>query len=187
MSFLSKAWKAVRGVVAPAIGSAIGGPAGGVIGSLLAGGSKVPSMVAPVVSATPPASPNWGAFGGAMPGGSTLQPAMAVLPGAGRALMPLTGAAAGGLGRAVGYAAGRATRAAMNYCKRNPQWCASIGGMAAVEAMVRSGQLPAPKRRRGRGISATELRAFKRVAKFTSKYCAPVRRAMSAPALRKGR
>lgn len=183
MSFLSKAWKAVRGVVAPAIGTAIGGPAGGVIGGLLAGSSKVPSVLSPVPSAAPAASPNWGAFNG----GSTLQPAMAVLPGAGRALMPLTGAAAGSLGRAVGFAAGRATRAAMNYCKRNPQWCASIGGMAAVEAMVRSGQLPAPKRRRGRGITATELRAFKRVAKFTSKYCAPVRRAMSAPALRKGR
>lgn len=183
MSFLSKAWKAVRGVVAPVIGTAIGGPAGGAIGSLLAGSSKVPNVVNPAASAVP-AAPNWGAFSN---GGSTLQPAMAVLPGAGRALMPLTGAAAGGLGRAVGYAAGRATRAAMNYCKRNPQWCASIGGMAAVEAMVRSGQLPAPKRRRGRGITATELRAFKRVAKFTSKYCAPVRRAMSAPALRKGR
>lgn len=178
----------MRGVVAPIVGGAIGGPAGAAIGGLLGGTSRVPSVIAPQPSSATPAGVNWGAFNQpvAAPGGSMLQPAMAIAPAA-RALMPLTGAAAGGLGRAVGYAAGRATRAAMNYCKRNPQWCASIGGMAAVEALVRNGQLPAPKRRRGRGISATELRAFKRVAKFTSKYCAPVRRAMSAPALRKGR
>jgi hypothetical protein len=109
---------------------------------------------------------------------------MKALPGVG-AVMGSAGLV--GAARTVGYAAGRIYAAASSYCRRNPQWCATVGGMAAVEAMVRSGQLPAPKRRRGRGITATELRNFKRVAKFTSKYCAPVRRAMSAPVMRKGR
>lgn len=112
-----------------------------------------------------------------MAGGMILK----ALPGIG------AGVGVAGLARGAGYAAGRIYAAASSYCRRNPQWCATVGGMAAVEAMVRSGQLPAPKRRRGRGITATELRNFKRVAKFTSKYCAPVRRAMSAPVMRKGR
>jgi hypothetical protein len=106
------------------------------------------------------------------------------LPGVGKVM---GGSALAGTAYAVGKSAGRIFAAASSYCRRNPQWCATVGGMAAVEAMVRSGQLPAPKRRRGRGITATELRNFKRVAKFTSKYCAPVRRAMSAPVMRKGR
>jgi hypothetical protein len=179
MSFLSKVWKGVRGAVAPVIGGAIGGPAGAAIGAALGGTAKVPSAIAPQVSAAPPASPpNWGAFQQV----STM-PAMAVLPRLGPGLVA-GGSALAGASRAVGYAAGRIYAAASSYCRRNPQWCATVGGMAAVEAMIRSGQLPAPKRRRGRGITATELRNFKRVARFTSKYCAPVRRAMSAPAVR---
>jgi hypothetical protein len=190
MSFLSKIWKGVRGVAAPLIGGAIGGPVGAAIGTALGGSSRVPSAIAPQVSAVPPASPvNWGALtpaafplpssggGPAMAGGMILKS----LPGIG------TAAAGAGMAYRVGKSAGRLFAAASSYCRRNPQWCASVGGMAAVEAMVRSGQLPAPKRRRGRGITATELRNFKRVAKFTSKYCAPVRRAMSAPVMRKGR
>jgi hypothetical protein len=175
VSILSKIWKGVRSVAAPLIGGAIGGPVGAAIGTALGGSARVPSAVTPIPQTSVPAAPNvnWGA----------LQPAAAVLPRIGPALL---GGATGmaGLARGAGYAAGRIYAAASSYCRRNPQWCATVGGMAAVEAMVRSGQLPAPKRRRGRGITATELRNFKRVAKFTSKYCAPVRRAMSAPALR---
>jgi len=91
------------------------------------------------------------------------------------------------MGGRLALSARRIAASAAALCRRNPQWCATIGGLAAVEAMVRSGQLPPVKRRRQRGITATELRNFKRVAKFTSKYCAPVRRAMSAPVMRKGR
>lgn len=183
MSFLSKVWKGIRGAVAPVIGTAVGGPLGGVLGGLL-GGSRVPSMANPQPAA--PAAPNWAAFGGSAPGvGSALMPAAAVIPSAGRALLPLAGAGLGGLARGAGYAAGRLAGAAASYCRRNPAWCAAIGGTAAVEGMIRAGQLPMPKRRRGRGITATELRNFKRVAKFTAKYCAPVRRAMKAPVMTK--
>jgi hypothetical protein len=89
-------------------------------------------------------------------------------------------------GRMV-VAGGRSVaRGAANLCRKYPQWCTTIGGTAAIEALMHSGQLPVPRRRRGKGITAHELKAFKRVARFTSKYCAPVHRAMKAPAVRKG-
>lgn len=92
-----------------------------------------------------------------------------------------------GRGAAVLVKGARAIpRAAISLCRKYPQWCSTIGGTVAVEALMNSGQLPPPKRRRGKGISAHELRAFKRVARFTSKYCAPVHRAMKAPAVRHG-
>lgn len=186
MSIFSKIWKGVRGIAAPLIGGAIGGPVGAAIGTALGGSARVPSAGNPQVSGAAPASPiSWASLGPLPSSGGG--PAMA--GGMIMKALPGVGAVMGGatLARSAGYAAGRIWSAASSYCRRNPQWCATVGGMAAVEAMVRSGQLPAPKRRRGRGITATELRNFKRVAKFTSKYCAPVRRAMSAPVMRKGR
>lgn len=89
-------------------------------------------------------------------------------------------------GRVVMTGARAAAKGAVNLCRKYPQWCSTIGGTAAVEALIHSGQIPAPKHRRGRGITAHELKAFKRVARFTSRYCAPVHRAMKAPAVRKG-
>lgn len=101
-----------------------------------------------------------------------------------RALPALAGV--GGAAVRVGVAgAKRVYQSAASYCRKHPGWCQTIGGIAAVESMIQSGQLPAMKSRRGRGITATELKNFKRVARFTSKYCAPVRRAMSAPAVRR--
>lgn len=124
-----------------------------------------------------------------------------VIPGAGQQLttagmFPSLGGVGTALGRSLPALAGGAVRvgvagarrvysAAAGYCRKHPQWCQTIGGIAAVEAMIGRGELPIPKRRRGKGITATELKNFKRVAKFTSKYCAPVRRAMSAPAVRR--
>ena len=175
MSFLSKAWKSVRSVVAPVIGTAVGGPVGGALGSLLGGSGSRGAVPAPSLAPMPSAMP-----------GAGFQPAafaLPALPALGGAAARLAPAVIGGAVR-VASSARRIAAGAASICRRNPQWCATIGGLAAVEALMRSGQLPVPKRRRGRGITATELRAFKRVAKFTSKYCAPVRRAMSAPAVR---
>lgn len=97
----------------------------------------------------------------------------------------LVPAAARAGGAMVVRGAKAAYRSAASYCRKHPGWCQTIGGIAAVEAMVSSGQLPVIKSRRGRGITATELKNFKRVARFTSKYCAPVRKAMKAPAMRR--
>jgi len=108
------------------------------------------------------------------------------LPGAGYtgAGMLSPGSIAAG-GRVVMGAVRAVPKAAANLCRKYPQWCATIGGTAAVEAMIHAGQLPMPKRRRTKGISGHELKAFRRVARFTSKYCAPVHRAMKAPAMRR--
>jgi len=180
---LSKLWKGVRSIAGPALGGLLGGPAGAVVGNMLAGSSsKPPSMMstgAMPVSYT--GNGNLVRVGGGSGSFGTLRP----MPGAGTG-QALQGLMTGGA-RAAGYAAGRIAASAMNYCRRNPQWCATVGGAVAVEAMIRAGQLPAMKRRRGRGITSVELRNFKRVAKFTSKYCAPVRRAMKAPVMRKAR
>ncbi len=174
---LSRLWKSVRKVVAPAIGAVLPGPIGAIAGAVLGGTSRVPSVVTPQPTAIAPAS-----FAPmALPGIG------AGMASAGMRLLPAVGAAAGGMVARGALSARRIASSAAALCRRNPSWCATIGGIAAVEAMVRSGQLPPTKRRRARGITGTELRNFKRVAKFTAKYCAPVRRAMSAPVMRKGR
>ncbi len=119
--------------------------------------------------------------------GSMMFPA---LPSIGQAIgrtLPAVGRIAGG---AVGVAAAGAraiTRSAMSYCRKHPQWCATVGGVAAVEAMISRGELPPVKRSRGRGITPRELRSFKRVSRVLSRYCAPTKRAMRAPALRGGK
>lgn len=78
-----------------------------------------------------------------------------------------------GAGRVAIAGVGRAARGAMELCRRHPAWCAQIGGTAAVAALIESGQLPAPRRRRARGITGREFRAFKRVHKVLSTFCAP--------------
>lgn len=118
-----------------------------------------------------------GGFGGAQTMALPVLPAITtaaraalprVLPGVGS----LTGPAAAGfaLGRAVAGARSVA-RAAASYCRKHPAWCASIGGLAAVEGLVRSGQLPIPKRRRARGITGRELQSFKRVSRVLNQWC----------------
>lgn len=108
------------------------------------------------------------------------QPAMSVLP----RLAPLAGRGVmGGLGYGAGRALGGArtiVRSAMSYCRRHPGWCSSIGGLAAVEALVSGGQLPPIRHRRARGISGRELSSFRRVSKTLNKWCktpAPTQRA----------
>lgn len=101
--------------------------------------------------------------------------------------LPAIGRAAGGAVRVGIAGAKKIASSAASYCRKHPGWCQTIGGIAAVEAMIQQGQLPTIKSRRGRGITATELKNFKRVARFTSKYCAPVRRAMSSRAVRGGK
>lgn len=179
MSLLSKVWKGVRSVAAPVIGSAIGGPAGAIVGGLLAGSSQPRVPAAPPPS-FPPAMPGTGLVNG-------FQPAMAVLPRTLTPLVPQIGRAAG-VAVGAGLAGARAiARSAMTYCRRHPQWCSTIGGIAAVEGLIRSGQLPPIKRRRARGITATELRNFKRVTKTLNKWCKvapPTRRAKGGRACR---
>lgn len=174
MSLLSKVFKKAKGLirkVAP-ITSLIPGPIGAIsmgASAILGPGSK--AMRASTAAAAPPTF--------SVPSTMSMLPA---LPAITRALPAVGGAAV-----RVGVAgAKRVYSAAASYCRKHPSWCSTVGGIAAVEAMIGRGELPLPKRRRGRGITATELRNFKRVAKFTSKYCAPVRKAMKAPAMRRG-
>ena len=105
--------------------------------------------------------------------------------GTARPGLPALTASAAGLGlAAVGGAVVRTgirgarsiTNSAISYCRKHPAWCSTIGGIAAVEGLVGSGQLPIVKRRRARGISASELRSFRRVARFFRGYCPTVRR-----------
>lgn len=114
-------------------------------------------------------------------------PSVGTMIGGGARVIPGLGSVGRGVARVGGAVVGSARnlyRSAASYCRKHPSWCQTVGGIAAVEAMISRGELPPVKRRRGRGISATELKNFKRVAKFTGKYCAPVRKALKAPALR---
>lgn len=79
-------------------------------------------------------------------------------------LPPLPAIVAGGTAVARMGVAGARTimNSAISLCRRNPQWCAGIGGTAAVAAMIQQGQLPTVRRRRGRGLSARDIRGFKR-------------------------
>lgn len=106
---------------------------------------------------------------------------MGALPTLTRALPAVIGAGAGMMARG----AGAVFRSAQTYCRRHPQWCATIGGTAAVGAMIESGQLPVIKRRRGRGLTPRDLRSFRRVASLIKGYCPTVRRVPTGK-LRKG-
>ncbi|HEX2980673.1 MAG TPA: hypothetical protein VHO48_10460 [Anaerolineaceae bacterium] len=127
-----------------------------------------------------PAAPSMPGLGTIMPQGMTMGGMQ--LGGA----LPAIGRVGGTLVRGGVAGAKRIYSSAASYCRKHPGWCQTIGGIAAVEALVQQGQLPVMKSRRGRGITATELKNFRRVARFTSKYCAPVRRAMSSKAVRRG-
>lgn len=173
MSLLSKIVKSVApaaatfGKLIPGIGTAVSlaGTAATAYYAAKAG-SAVPAAPAPMAL---PAFPGVGGFSTA---------------GLGSSFLPAVGRVAGTAIRVGAAGARRVASSAAAYCRKHPGWCQTIGGIAAVEAMIQNGQLPAMKSRRGRGITATELKNFKRVARFTSKYCAPVRKAMSSRALR---
>lgn len=132
-------------VAAPIAGAMLGGPVGAVVGGL---GASIGGR-----SATP---------------GSGAVASMAALPSIGA-----TGAVVGTTVRA-GIAGARAVLAsARYYCAKYPGWCISIGGLGAVQGMVQNGQLPVHRRRRARGISASEFRGFRKVHKVLSGFCAP--------------
>lgn len=168
MSLLSKVWKSVRKVAAPVIGAAIGGPVGGLIGGALAGSSASASAFA----APPPVIP-----------GAGITTAMSALPQLPR-LAGVAGAAAGVAGVAV-RGARTIAASASHYCRKYPTWCASIGGLAAVEALVGNGQLPPIKRRRRRGITPRDLQSFRRVAGLIKTYGPTARKVPSRCAPRR--
>jgi len=111
----------------------------------------------------------------------------AAMPGVGSQLAQIKGGAdvlrLGGNVAVMGSMGLRtAMRAAATYCKRQPMWCSSLpGGLGSVAQMVMNGQLPAIKRRRRRGISATDLAKFRRVATFLHKWGGMVGGAARAP------
>jgi hypothetical protein len=110
-------------------------------------------------------------FGGAVAGGG--RAVIRALPGAGRVAGSALGAATGGMVPSFGggaRGAGNVNRSAAIYCRRHPQWCTQVGGVGAVASLVGSGQLPPIRRRRGRGISSRDLRAFGRVNRLLSRF-----------------
>lgn len=96
--------------------------------------------------------------------GARTPKAASLLPSMGS--LPMLGAAAGTAVRVGMVGAKAAMRGAIQLCRRNPGWCSTIGGTAAVAAMIESGQLPAPRHRRGRGLSARDLRGFRKTVKL---------------------
>lgn len=117
-----------------------------------------------------------GPFGGVI--GSTIGGGLGSLP----KLSPLPGGGGGGfIGGAIGTAIGGAARGvsgiargASAMCAKYPQWCLGVGGVAAVANLMHSGQLPVPRRRRRRGITARDLASFRRVANLVDHYAKPV-------------
>lgn len=101
----------------------------------------------------------------------SITPAMGRIPQA-LTTLPGAGAVIAG-GAAVVRGARTVYRSAATYCRRNPAWCAQIGGTAAIAGMIQSGQLPPIRRRRGRGISSRDLRAYRRVHNLLAGFCAP--------------
>lgn len=157
-------------------------PAGGAPMSLL---GDIGRAVLPGVGAVIGAQfPSFGSAAGQAIGSSLAQISAAhrMAPAAGpqTVAFPALGAIAGTVGRAAGIAVGAVSlgvravsRSAAAYCRRNPAWCAQIGGVAAVAALVQNGQLPPMRRRRARGITASEFRGFRRVHATLSGFCAP--------------
>lgn len=78
-----------------------------------------------------------------------------------------------------------AAASASYYCRKYPTWCSTIGGLAAVEAMVGNGQLPPIKRRRRKGITPRDLSSFRRVASLIKSYGPTARKVPSSCAPRK--
>lgn len=155
MSLLKKVVGKVGGALGGIVGGLVGGPVGASIGGTIGGVlQRSPAPPPPIVRTLAPMTPMR----------PTMQPALSLLP----ALPGAGPIVAAGVGMAT-----RAARSAIIWCRRNPQWCSTIGGTAAVAAMIERGELPHPPRRRSRGITGRELRAFRRVHGVLSKFCAP--------------
>jgi hypothetical protein len=132
-------------IAAPIAGAYFGGPVGAAIGGALGGSLG----------------------GSAMPGSGQVA-SMAALPSIGT-----VGTVGGAVVRAGAAGARAIIASARYYCAKYPGWCISIGGLGAVQGMVQNGQLPIHRRRRARGISASEFRGFRKVHKVLSGFCAP--------------
>lgn len=172
-SLVSGAKKILRSPAVAAVSKFIPGP----VGLAVAGATTAYSAYQGMKARAP-----------SIPGiGSGFQNMGMPVPSFSSGFMPALGAAGGAAVRIGVAGAKRVYSSAASYCRKHPGWCQTIGGIAAVEALIQSGQLPPVKSRRGRGITATEFKHFKRVARITSKYCAPVRKAMSSRALRGGK
>jgi len=142
-------FKSIFSAAAPIIGTALGGPIGGAIGAAVGGAfaPRAPAVAQPIAAGLPSL------------------PVMGTLPALGGAVAT-TGRLAIAGARAV-------IASARYYCARYPGWCLSIGGLGAVEGLVRDGKLPIHRRRRGRGISSRDFRGFRRVHNVLSGFCAP--------------
>lgn len=87
----------------------------------------------------------------------------------------------GRTGGAVVRGAGSALARAGTWCRANAAACAAAGGVTAIAAMMESGAFHgSTRRRRRRGITANDLKSFRRVAGLIKTYSAPVRRMSSA-------
>lgn len=95
----------------------------------------------------------------------TAFPALGPMLGGMARMVPSLGAMGAGA-VVVARSAASIGRGAVTWCRRNPAWCANIGGTAAVAALIESGQLPMPRRRRGRGLSARDLRGFRKTTRL---------------------
>lgn len=176
MSLLKSIGRAIGSVaraVAP-VASVIPG-VGQAVGALGLLGAKHAAK-APAVVATPPplfSSLSQGATMSMLP---AVGPAGPAIGGVLRSILPGAGAVAGVAVRG----ATAAMRGATAWCRRNPAWCAQVGGTAAIAGMIESGQLPMPRRRRGRGISSRDLRSYRRVHNLLAGFCAPKARIRKA-------
>lgn len=145
-----------------------GGTIGGAFGSLfpsigVATGSAIGGAIGRTFM-----SPRSGSSVGMVQPAAGVIPAMGALPGLARlGGLAGTAVAAGVIGvRTV-------ARSAAMYCRRHPAWCSQIGGVAAIAAMIGDGTLPPIKRRRARGITASEFKGFRKVHRTLSGFCAP--------------
>lgn len=146
-------FKSVVGAVAPIVGGFFGGPVGAALGSAVGSAINRPRTTS--------------AFVGDMDYGTTMPtsfPGGSMIPAMGS--LPAIGAAAGTVARVGMIGARAAMRGAITWCRRNPAWCANAGGTAAIAAMIQNGQLPTPRRRRGRGLSGRDLRGFRRTVRL---------------------
>lgn len=153
------------------IGRAVGAVARVVapVASVIPGGQAIGATAAVLgrlgARSSPPPS-----FSAALP-----VPGLGMLP-----TLPAVGGAVVAGGALVARSAAAIGRAAVHWCRRNPAWCSSIGGTAAVASMIRDGTLPMPRRRRGRGLSARDVRGFRRTTRL-------IRQVAGSVGIRKGR
>jgi len=157
MSILGDIFKGGKNILKSTAGTfkqVAGGLAGGAIGTAIGG-------------------PAGGMIGSTI-GGSVGSIKLPPLPGgAGGGGGMIGGMIGGGLG-AAGRGISAAARGASTLCAKYPQWCLGVGGLGVVANMIQSGQLPAPRRRRRRGITARDLQSFRRVANLVDHYAKPV-------------